>query len=61
MNHEYPPITGIPSFVDKSLKLAYGEDSELYKDGRIVGSQALSGTGSIRLGLEFLASYYPNK
>lgn len=27
MNHEYSPITGNASFVDKSIKLAYGEEN----------------------------------
>ena len=54
MDHEYAPIQGIDSYVDKSLKIAYGENSSVYKDGRIAGAQTLSGTGSIRLGFEFL-------
>ena len=31
------------------------------KDGRVAGSQSLSGTGSLRLGFEFLKEFYPNK
>ena len=54
MDHEYAGIQGIDSYIDKSLKLAYGENSTAYKEGRIVGAQSLSGTGAIRLGFEFL-------
>lgn len=61
MDHEYAGIQGIDSFVANSLKLAYGEDSQLLKDGRVAGSQSLSGTGSLRLGFEFLKEFYPVK
>jgi aspartate aminotransferase len=61
MDHEYAPIQGIDSYVDKVVKLAYGEDSQHYKDGNIAGAQSISGTGSIRLGLDFLAEHYPKK
>ena len=61
MDHEYAGIQGIDSFVANSLKLAYGDDSQLLKDGRVAGAQSLSGTGSLRLGFEFLAQFYPVK
>jgi aspartate/tyrosine/aromatic aminotransferase len=31
------------------------------KDGRVAGAQSLSGTGSLRLGFEFLSQFYPSK
>ena len=61
MDHEYAGIQGIDSYIDKSVKLAYGADSNIYKEGRIAGAQSISGTGSIRLGLEFLGHFYPTK
>ena len=61
MDHEYASIQGIDSFIDKSVKLAYGGDSEIYKNGQIAGAQSLSGTGAIRLGFEFLKDFYPKK
>lgn len=61
MDHEYAGIQGIDSFVNNVLKLAYGEDSQLIKDGQIAGAQSLSGTGSLRLGFEFLSQFYPTK
>lgn len=61
MDHEYAGIQGIDSFVNNVLKLAYGEDSALLKEGRVAGAQSISGTGSIRLGFEFLSQFYPNK
>jgi aspartate aminotransferase len=61
MDHEYAGIQGIDSFVAKSLTLAYGEDNKQLKEGRIAAAQAISGTGSLRLGLQFLADWYPHK
>jgi len=53
MDHEYAPIQGIDSYIAKCLKLAYGEDSKALAEGRIAGSQSISGTGSLRLGFTF--------
>ena len=61
MDHEYAGIEGIPSYINNVTKLAYGEDSQLLKDGRVAAAQSISGTGSLRLGFEFLQQFYPNK
>ena len=42
---EYLPIAGLRTFTDQSIKLAYGEDAEAVKEGRVAAVQALSGTG----------------
>lgn len=57
-NHEYLPIGGIPSFVKHSLEFAYSKDCPLIKQGKICAVQALSGTGAIRIGFEFLNLFY---
>jgi aspartate/tyrosine/aromatic aminotransferase len=54
MDHEYAGIQGIDSYIDKIIKLAYGEDSQAHKEGRIAGMQSISGTGALRVGFEFL-------
>jgi len=54
MGHEYSGIDGIPTYRDKCMDLAYGADSAVVKEGRVVACQSLSGTGSLRVGLEFL-------
>lgn len=59
LDHEYAPIDGIASYVNNSIKLAYGENSSFIKDKRIAGAQSISGTGSIRLGLEYIKRNYP--
>jgi aspartate aminotransferase len=58
IDHEYLPIEGLPGFIKNSLKVAYGEDNAALKEERIVGIQALSGTGSLKLGMEFFSEHY---
>lgn len=60
LDHEYLPIQGLQSFVDNSKRLAYGEDFDGVND-RVVGIQTLSGTGSLRVAMEFLENWLPNK
>eukprot|EP00808_Paulinella_micropora_P002729 g81617.t1 len=57
-DHEYAPIEGSPSFIQKSIVLAYGKDCPQLKAGRIAALQALSGTGSLRLVGRFLAQFW---
>ncbi|ORX60077.1 aspartate aminotransferase [Piromyces finnis] len=57
-NHEYLPMGGLQTFVTAAVKLLLGEDSIAIKEGRAVGVQALSGTGALRLGAEFLKKFY---
>lgn len=49
---EYAPIDGLPSFIQATQKLAFGDNNDLIK--RTATVQTLSGTGSLRLGAEFL-------
>eukprot|EP00468_Gymnochlora_sp_CCMP2014_P008536 CAMPEP_0167747156 /NCGR_PEP_ID=MMETSP0110_2-20121227/4124_1 /TAXON_ID=629695 /ORGANISM="Gymnochlora sp., Strain CCMP2014" /LENGTH=405 /DNA_ID=CAMNT_0007632025 /DNA_START=82 /DNA_END=1299 /DNA_ORIENTATION=- len=55
--HEYAPIAGFKTFVDKGLKLAYGDDCEVLNSGSVAGIQALSGTGSLRICGEFVSRF----
>jgi len=59
-NHEYLPIDGFKPFVESAQKLAFGENSAALKEGRVCSSQALSGTGGLRVGFEFLRLHYPS-
>ncbi|GAB4816612.1 hypothetical protein N2152v2_003658 [Parachlorella kessleri] len=56
---EYLPITGIAEFCRLSAELAFGKDSAALREGRSVTVQGLSGTGSLRVGFEFLSRFYP--
>jgi len=37
----------------------FGDDNPILKEGRVVTFQSLSGTGSLRVGFEFLRTYTP--
>lgn len=51
---------GSVNMVGETLKLAYGEDSDLIKDKRIAAVQALSGTGACRLFADFQKRFSPD-
>merc|ERR1719210_228831 len=54
-NHEYLPVLGLESFASASTAMLLGESSSAISEGRAFGVQALSGTGALRNGAEFLA------
>ena len=47
-------------FVDECVKLIYGKDSNVAKERRFSGVQALSGTGTCRLVAEFQSHFHPD-
>ncbi|XP_050363315.1 aspartate aminotransferase, cytoplasmic-like isoform X2 [Argentina anserina] len=55
---EYLPITGTAEFNRFSAKLILGADSPAVKENRVTTVQCLSGSGSLRIGAEFLANHY---
>lgn len=57
-NKEYLPITGLTEFRELSAKLIFGADSPAITENRVTTVQCLSGTGSLRIGADFLAKYY---
>merc|ERR1711935_262730 len=59
-NHEYLPIDGFKPFVESAQKLAFGDACSALKEGRVSSAQALSGTGGLRVGFEFLRLHYPS-
>jgi len=56
-DHEYAPIVGVAAFNKVSQQLVLGEDSQAIKDKRVVTIQALSGTGALRVGSDFMARH----
>lgn len=54
MDKEYAGIAGLPDFTDAAAKLAFGDNSEVLKSKRNATVQAISGTGALRIGAEFL-------
>ena len=57
-DHEYLPIEGLSSFREVAAKLLYGDDATCFDENRVVTCQSLSGTGSLRLGFEFLNRWW---
>lgn len=57
LDNEYAPIGGDPAFVKLALELAYGADSAPLRENRLVGLQALSGTGALRVMGAFINSW----
>ncbi|XP_022854571.1 aspartate aminotransferase, cytoplasmic-like [Olea europaea var. sylvestris] len=55
---EYLPIVGLADFNKLSAKLILGADSLAIQENRVTTVQCLSGTGSLRVGGEFLARHY---
>jgi len=55
INHEYLPVLGLDSFTKAATTMLLGEKSAAIAEGRAFGTQALSGTGALRNGAEFLA------
>lgn len=53
-DHEYLPISGLDTFRTASVNLAYGESSDVVQNKKVASLQALSGTGSLRIGMEFI-------
>ncbi|KAH7685717.1 Aspartate aminotransferase protein [Dioscorea alata] len=58
---EYLPITGLADFNKMSAKLIFGNDSPAIQEKRVTTVQCLSGTGSLRVGAEFLARHYQQR
>lgn len=56
-NKEYLPIDGLPAFKQATLDLLLGQDHPAIKEGRIAVVQSLSGTGSLRVGAEFISKF----
>jgi aspartate/tyrosine/aromatic aminotransferase len=55
LNHEYLGIDGLESFCSLSRGLILGDDCPAIAENRVVSCQALSGTGALRLGAEFIS------
>jgi len=60
LNHEYSPIQGTPEFCEVSSKLLFGDTHSVIQEKRVATTQALSGTGALRLAGEFLKKFTKN-
>ncbi|GAQ81410.1 aspartate aminotransferase [Klebsormidium nitens] len=58
VNKEYLPIIGLASFCKLSAQLILGADCPAIVEKRTTTVQCLSGTGSLRVGAEFIGKHY---
>lgn len=58
---EYLPITGLAEFNKLSAQLMFGANCPAIQENRVTTVQCLSGTGSLRVGAEFLAKHYHHR
>jgi aspartate aminotransferase len=56
---EYLPIDGLAPYITGAQRLLFGANCQAVKDGRIASVQTISGTGSLRVGFEFLGQFLP--
>ncbi|ODM95420.1 Aspartate aminotransferase, mitochondrial [Orchesella cincta] len=59
MDHEYAPISGVGDFTKASINLALGDNNQFSSNGLNATVQAISGTGSLRIGGAFLQKWFP--
>ena len=58
--HEYLSQDGLASFNEASRNLLFGADHQILNENRVYSIQAISGTGSLRLALDFIKQEFPN-
>lgn len=56
----YLPIDGIAAYDQSVQKLLFGNDSPLIAAGRVITTQAVGGTGALKIGADFLKQLLPN-
>nr|CAG4718338.1 unnamed protein product [Naegleria fowleri] len=59
LDKEYIPQDGLEAFRKVSPKLMFGFNCKAIEEGRVVCIQSISGTGALRLGVEFVAKFLP--
>ena len=55
----YLPIEGLATYDSAVQKLLFGADSEIVQSGRIITSQAVGGTGALKIGADYLKRLLP--
>ncbi|KAJ8247374.1 hypothetical protein GJAV_G00245660 [Gymnothorax javanicus] len=58
LDKEYLPIGGLGEFAKACAELALGPENEVLKSGRNVTVQSISGTGSLRIGANYLSRFH---
>ena len=55
----YFGIDGVPAYIKEVQKLLFGADSQVLAEGRAVTLQGIGGTGSLKIGADFLKRFLP--
>jgi aromatic-amino-acid transaminase len=56
----YFGIDGVPAYIKEVPKLLFGADSQVIAEGRAVTVQGIGGTGSLKIGADFLRRFLPD-
>jgi aromatic-amino-acid transaminase len=56
----YLPIEGIAAYDQAVQTMLFGQDSALIQQGRVITTQALGGTGALKVGADFLKRLLPD-
>lgn len=56
----YFGIDGVPAYLKEVQKLLFGADSQVLAEGRAVTVQGVGGTGSLKIGADFLRRFFPS-
>ena len=56
----YLPIEGIAAYDQAVQAMLFGQDSALIQQGRVITTQALGGTGALKIGADFLKRLLPD-
>ena len=56
----YFGIDGVPAYIKEVPKLLFGADSQAIAEGRVVTVQGVGGTGSLKIGADFLRRFLPD-
>ncbi|EHP43059.1 aromatic amino acid aminotransferase [Cupriavidus basilensis OR16] len=57
--HTYLPMEGMAQYRQALQKVIFGKDSAALREGRVATIQSVGGSGALRIGAEFLKTYFP--
>ncbi|XP_057553614.1 putative aspartate aminotransferase, cytoplasmic 2 [Hippopotamus amphibius kiboko] len=57
LNYEYTPVTGMKSFIQASLNLLFGKNSQVIVENRAGGVHTVGDSGAFQLGAQFLKTW----
>ncbi|XP_020750475.1 putative aspartate aminotransferase, cytoplasmic 2 isoform X4 [Odocoileus virginianus] len=60
LNYEYTPVMGMKSFIQASLNLLFGKNSQVIVENRAGGVQTVGDSGAFQLGAQFLKTWCQN-